>query len=174
MGGVRVVPLPDILTEVDLLAPPPVLDLQRLRRRTHRFPAALIAIPQRSGYLTNEASRSDVGGLPTRQLLNLVELTDVERDAIMEPQWQGSKGMASELTYSRLTSVFREVFDDDNLTVTPDLTATRIKGWDSLANVRLFLAIEQGFKIRFSAPEMSGLKNVGELAELIERKVSRH
>lgn len=81
--------------------------------------------------------------------------------------------MPSESILDQLTPILREVFDNDDLKATADLTANRVKGWDSLANVRLFLSIEQGFKIRFSAPEMSGLKNVGELVELIEKKCSR-
>jgi acyl carrier protein len=80
--------------------------------------------------------------------------------------------MPSELILGQLTPIMREVFDNDDLTATADLTANRVEGWDSLANVRLFIAIEQKFKIRFSAPEMSGLKNVGELVSLIEKKVS--
>jgi acyl carrier protein len=81
--------------------------------------------------------------------------------------------MASELIYEKLTPVFRDVFEIDDLVVTADLTANRVPGWDSLANVRLFVAIEQEFGIRFSAPEMSGLKNVGELVSLIDKKRQR-
>lgn len=81
--------------------------------------------------------------------------------------------MPSEVILDQLTPVLREVFDNNDLKATADLTANKVKDWDSLANVRLFDAIEPIFGIRFSAPEMSGLKNVGELADLIEKKVSR-
>ena len=73
---------------------------------------------------------------------------------------------------SRLTPVLRDVFDNDNLVATPELTARAVEGWDSLGNVRLFLEIERAFAVRFSATEIASLKNVGQLAELIEKKAN--
>jgi acyl carrier protein len=70
----------------------------------------------------------------------------------------------------KLTALLREVFDDDYLVAGPTLTARSVDGWDSLGNVRLFMEIERAFSVRFSAPEMTSLKNVGQLAELIEEK----
>lgn len=78
--------------------------------------------------------------------------------------------MAAKAVFDRITVVLREVFDDDDLVATEDLTAPRVNGWDSLGNVRLFLEIEKEFSVRFSATEISSLKNVGQLAELIEAK----
>jgi acyl carrier protein len=72
---------------------------------------------------------------------------------------------------ARLTSILRDVFDDDNVTATPRLTAQQVNGWDSLGNVRLFVEIERAFAVRFSATEVSSLKNVGQLAELIGKKL---
>jgi acyl carrier protein len=79
--------------------------------------------------------------------------------------------MAQAATFDKLTQVLRDVFDNEDLVATPDLTASKVDGWDSLGNVRVFVEIERAFGIRFSATEMSSLKNVGQLAELIERKV---
>jgi acyl carrier protein len=73
---------------------------------------------------------------------------------------------------SRLTPVLRDVFDNDSLVATPELTARTVDGWDSLGNVRLFLEIEKAFAVRFSATEIASLKNVGQLAELIEKKAN--
>jgi len=53
-----------------------------------------------------------------------------------------------------------------------DLTASEVDGWDSLAHVRLLLTVERKFGIKFNAIEAGKLKNVGELAELIESKLS--
>jgi acyl carrier protein len=75
--------------------------------------------------------------------------------------------------FERLTSLLRDVFDDDDLVATPELTAHRVNGWDSLGNVRLFVEIEKAFSIRFSATEITSLKNVGQLAELIQKKTHR-
>ena len=78
--------------------------------------------------------------------------------------------MADSATFERLTRVLRDVFDNDELVATPELTARNVAGWDSLGNVRLFVEIERAFGIRFSAMEISSLMNVGQLAELIAKK----
>jgi acyl carrier protein len=75
--------------------------------------------------------------------------------------------------FQRLTPLLRDVFDNDDLVATPELTAHKVDGWDSLGNVRLFLEIEKAFSVRFSATEISSLKNVGQLADLIEKKTHR-
>jgi acyl carrier protein len=71
---------------------------------------------------------------------------------------------------NRLTSIFREVFDDDELVLSPELTANDVDGWDSLAHIRLILSVQKSFGVRFSAVEMSRLKNVGDLITLTKHK----
>jgi acyl carrier protein len=71
-----------------------------------------------------------------------------------------------------LGQIFREFFDDENLSLRPDMTARDVDGWDSLAHVRLLLTIERKHHIRFSTPEVGGLRSVGDLASLIARKTS--
>ncbi len=73
--------------------------------------------------------------------------------------------------YESLTETFQDIFDDDALALRPELTANEVDGWDSLSHVRMILAVEQKFKIRFSASQVSSLANVGELVKLIEVKV---
>ncbi len=73
--------------------------------------------------------------------------------------------------YEQLTEALRDVFDNDDLTAYPELTAADVDGWDSMGNVRLFLAIEQALGVRFGAGEIGDIKNVGELSELIQRKL---
>lgn len=70
-----------------------------------------------------------------------------------------------------LTDVFHQVFDDDELVVTRDLTADKVEGWDSLAHVRLLLTVERKFKIKISASEAARLKTVGDLIDMIGVKV---
>ena len=72
--------------------------------------------------------------------------------------------------YEELTEILRDVFDSDSIVANPDLTASHVEGWDSLGNVRLFLTIERIYGVRFSAGEISGIDNVGELAESIVNK----
>ncbi|WP_426434916.1 acyl carrier protein [Bradyrhizobium genosp. P] len=72
--------------------------------------------------------------------------------------------------YSKLTGVFRDVFDEDDMALTPQTTADDVDGWDSLSHIRLVLAVSKAFGVKFSASEIGSLKNVGEFADLIEKK----
>jgi acyl carrier protein len=67
----------------------------------------------------------------------------------------------------RLNHLFRDVFDDDNVSVTGDTTAADIDGWDSLAHITLILGVEREFRIKMSAAEVGSLKNVGQMIDLI-------
>jgi acyl carrier protein len=72
--------------------------------------------------------------------------------------------------YARLTKIFEDVFDEDSIQVTPELSAKDVDGWDSLAHIRLILTIERAFKIKFSTSEVGKLQNVGELVALIQAR----
>jgi acyl carrier protein len=72
-----------------------------------------------------------------------------------------------------MSRVFRDVFDDDTITVRDDMTSADIEAWDSLSHIDLIYGLEQEFKIVFTIGEAgSVLRNVGELRALIERKTS--
>jgi acyl carrier protein len=73
----------------------------------------------------------------------------------------------------QVTEVFRDVFDADDLTIARETTAADVEGWDSLMHVRLMIAIEKVFRVRFSSSEVSSLHNVGELIDVLERKVAK-
>jgi acyl carrier protein len=68
----------------------------------------------------------------------------------------------------RLNQVFQDVFDDDELNVTPQTAAKDIEGWDSLMHVTLVVNVEKAFKVKFSSSEVASLQNVGDLLSLIE------
>jgi acyl carrier protein len=72
--------------------------------------------------------------------------------------------------YAQLAILFHDVFDDDSITLTPDLSAKDVDGWDSLSHIRLLLTIEKSFKIKFSTSEVGKLQNVGDLVTLIEAR----
>ncbi len=74
-------------------------------------------------------------------------------------------------TLDSLTEVFRKVFDDPSITLSPETTANDVEGWDSLSHVNLILAVENCFNIRFNHKEVVGFKNVGDLARCVESKL---
>lgn len=74
-------------------------------------------------------------------------------------------------TLDTLTQVFRQVFDDPSIALTPTTTADEVEGWDSLSHINLIMAVENRFKIRFNQKEVSSFKNVGDLARCVESKL---
>ena len=80
--------------------------------------------------------------------------------------------MTQQEIYPRLTQIMRDVFDDDDLVATPELTAHDVKEWDSVNHVTLVVAIEEAFGIKFKSAELEKMKNVGQLVDDISRKTS--
>lgn len=72
--------------------------------------------------------------------------------------------------FERLNKVFREVFDDDSITVTDATTAADIDGWDSLMHITLISAVEDEFDIAFQMKEVVKMKNVGDMVDIIENE----
>jgi acyl carrier protein len=73
---------------------------------------------------------------------------------------------------SRLTPIFRDVFNDDALVVRESMTAADVPTWDSLSNINMIIAVEKAFGAKFSIKDVRNLKNVGELIGLIKRKAA--
>ena len=80
--------------------------------------------------------------------------------------------MTQQEIYPRLTKIMRDVLDDDNLVLTPELTANDVEGWDSVSHITLIVAIEEAFAIKFKSAELEKMKNVGQLVEQIEKKTA--
>jgi acyl carrier protein len=73
---------------------------------------------------------------------------------------------------SRLTPIFRDVFNNDALVVSEGMTAADVPTWDSLSNINMIVAVEKAFGVKFSIKDVRSLKNVGELLALIKRKAA--
>jgi len=75
--------------------------------------------------------------------------------------------------YTRLTTILRDILDDENLVVTPDLTAAQVSAWDSFSHINIVVAAEHEFHIKFKGAEIEELKNVGEFVSLIAQKTAK-
>jgi acyl carrier protein len=73
--------------------------------------------------------------------------------------------------FEKLTGIFREIFEDSTLVLTPETTEADIPGWDSFSSASLIAAIEQRFAIRFRTAELQALQNVGNFVEMIRAKL---
>lgn len=73
--------------------------------------------------------------------------------------------------YERLNEVFRDIFDDESISVNENTTSDDIEDWDSLEHINLIVAVEKEFDIKFNMNEVTHMKNVGEMVELINNKI---
>ena len=74
--------------------------------------------------------------------------------------------------FDKLTIIFRDVLDNEEIELNDDTTAEDIEDWDSLANVQLMETIQKAFGIHFSAYEISSWIDVGEMVDSISKKLS--
>ncbi len=74
--------------------------------------------------------------------------------------------------YAQLTAIFHDLFDDDSIVLTPQLTAADVPDWDSFNHINLIVAVESRFKIKFQTAELEQLHTVGHLAGLIAAKLA--
>ena len=70
---------------------------------------------------------------------------------------------------SAVEEIFRDNFDDDSLVLTRETCADDSEDWDSLEQINLLTAIEKKFSLKFKLDDVRGLKNVGDLLDLVER-----
>lgn len=80
--------------------------------------------------------------------------------------------MQQQEIYAQLTSIFRDLFDDDNIVATPSLTAAEVPEWDSFNHINLIVAVEARFGIKFQTAELESMRTVGHLADLVQAKVA--
>ena len=67
--------------------------------------------------------------------------------------------------------IFIDVLDKQDIVLTNETTANDIEEWDSLAHIRLVVAIEMKFSTHFSSREIQSWDNVGDMIECIYNKV---
>ena len=79
--------------------------------------------------------------------------------------------MNKDQAFEKVQEIFRDIFDDQNLLVKASTNSSDIEDWDSLNHINLVVAIEKEFKIKFNFSELSGLKDVGAMVDLIIEKV---
>jgi acyl carrier protein len=73
----------------------------------------------------------------------------------------------------RLTEIFRDVFDNDEIELSEDLSATDVEQWDSLRHISLVLSIEKAFAVKFTSKEIGSFNSVRDLVDSLHSKVAR-
>ncbi|MEO8720796.1 MAG: acyl carrier protein [Ginsengibacter sp.] len=80
--------------------------------------------------------------------------------------------MSKEMVIDKLTCIFKDVFNSDQITLTDEMTANDVGSWDSLSHMLMIEQVENAFGFKFKLREINKLKNVGVLIELIESKTA--
>lgn len=79
--------------------------------------------------------------------------------------------MQKEEVFEELNEIFQDVFDDETIKVSEKTTANDIEDWDSLEHINLVVAIEKKFAMKFTMGEVTSMKNVGEMVDIILSRV---
>ena len=70
-----------------------------------------------------------------------------------------------------VADVICKIFDDESLEITESTTAADVDEWDSLEQINILVAVERKFGVKFSVGDVEGLRNVGELVDLVSSKL---
>lgn len=70
----------------------------------------------------------------------------------------------------RLKSVILRELELDEFVIDDSTTANMVPGWDSLRHIRIIIAIEAEYGVRFKTVEVLRVRNVGDLQTLLEKK----
>ncbi len=81
--------------------------------------------------------------------------------------------MTREEILAKVNEVICDVFDDDTIRVTDETVAGDVKGWNSLMHITLIGSIEDEFDIVFAMKDVVGLKNVGQMVDLIKEQLDQ-
>jgi acyl carrier protein len=74
--------------------------------------------------------------------------------------------------YPALNTIFQDIFLRDDLTLTADLTAKDVQGWDSFKQIEIIMASEEQWNVRFTTRELDALRCVGDLVRTIAAKTN--
>lgn len=81
--------------------------------------------------------------------------------------------MTKEVLFVKIQEIFRDIFDDEKLVIQDSTNSSDLEDWDSLNHINLVVAIESDLSIKFDLEELSNLKNVGAMIDLIIIKLKK-
>ncbi len=70
---------------------------------------------------------------------------------------------------ARIVELGRDIFDEEDLDFQAETPFREIKEWDSLNHMRMVVAMEEAFSIRFDMAELQSLTRVSDLLNIIEK-----
>ena len=80
-------------------------------------------------------------------------------------------GGMMDTTMDTLTDIFRHLFEDPDISLSPETTANDVDGWDSLSHMLLITEIENSFSVKFKLKDLNKMRNVGDMIDIIIAKL---
>ena len=80
--------------------------------------------------------------------------------------------MSREQIYKKMSEIFREIFDDDELVIVDATSAKDIEEWDSFEQINLLVAIEDNFGLEVSLKKANEMENVGQMIDYIYERLA--
>ncbi len=71
----------------------------------------------------------------------------------------------------QVNEIFKRIFENENIVVKMETTASDVDKWDSLNHTVMISAVEKHFNVRFSLKEMLGFQNVGDMVRTVQKKL---
>jgi acyl carrier protein len=81
--------------------------------------------------------------------------------------------MSKQDVLDQLSTTMKSVFENQGLQISEATTADDVDEWDSLTHISLVQQIESAFKVKFALSELMKLQNVGDMADLILKKIKK-
>lgn len=79
--------------------------------------------------------------------------------------------MSREDVFEKLNVILREYFDNEDITLKDETVTSDVEGWDSLEHINIISEIEDEFDIKFTMGEITNMKNVGEMVDIILSRI---
>jgi len=67
-------------------------------------------------------------------------------------------------------AIIGNILGVDPATLNEGSNASNVPQWDSLRHIEVIFAIESAYQVRFTMPEIAGLRNLGDMRRLLESK----
>ena len=79
--------------------------------------------------------------------------------------------MKENLIITKLEQIFREVFGNETLMISRELSANDLEEWNSLNHMILVSEVENVFSIKFKLKDLNKMRNVGDMIDIITSKL---
>ncbi|HUR10520.1 MAG TPA: acyl carrier protein [Flavitalea sp.] len=75
--------------------------------------------------------------------------------------------------FNEISIICKNVFNDPQLKVEEKTSAKDVENWDSMSNLFLIDSLENHFKMKFSLEDILHAQNIGDLCEIVVKKMSK-